>query len=101
VVVAEKFYLKKLNEVEGNEKYQVKISNRFTAMENFDDDVDINRAWKTIREIIIPAKKHLGYYKFKHRPRLDEGCSKLHVLGQRKQAELLWLQDPSQKMGTI
>jgi hypothetical protein len=50
-------------------------------------------------EIIISAKEHLGYYKFKHRPRLDEGCSKLS--GQRKQAKLLWLQDQNQKMGII
>jgi hypothetical protein len=81
-----------------NEQYQVKISNRFTALENLDNDVDINRAWETIREnIIISAKEHLGYYKFKNKPRLDEGCSTL--FGQRKQEKLLWLQDPSQKMG--
>jgi hypothetical protein len=40
----------KLNEVEGKEQYQVEISNRFAALENLDDDVDINRAWETIRE---------------------------------------------------
>jgi hypothetical protein len=34
--------------VEGKEQYQVKISNKFAALENLDDDVDINRAWETI-----------------------------------------------------
>jgi hypothetical protein len=32
----EKFNLKKLNEVEGKEKYLVEISNRFVALENLD-----------------------------------------------------------------
>jgi hypothetical protein len=48
----EKFNFKKLNEVEGKEQCQVKISDRFTALENLDDDdddddVDISRAWET------------------------------------------------------
>jgi hypothetical protein len=38
-----------LYEVKGNEAYQVKIPNRFAALENSDDNVDINRAWETIR----------------------------------------------------
>jgi hypothetical protein len=43
--------LKKLNDVEVTERYQVKISNRFAALENLDcgDDVDINRACEGIR----------------------------------------------------
>jgi hypothetical protein len=47
----EKFNLQKLNEVEGKEQYHVEISNRFTALENLDTEVDtcINRAWETIR----------------------------------------------------
>jgi hypothetical protein len=40
----ERFSLEKLNELEGKERYQVEISNRFTALKNLDDDVDINRA---------------------------------------------------------
>jgi hypothetical protein len=40
--------------MEVKEKYQVNISNRFAALENLDggggdDDVDINRAWGSIR----------------------------------------------------
>jgi hypothetical protein len=41
--------LKKLNVVEGKEQYRVEISHRFVVLESLRDDVDINRAWKTIR----------------------------------------------------
>jgi hypothetical protein len=41
----ERFNLKKLNEVEDKE-----ISNRFAALEDLDAEMDINRAWETIRE---------------------------------------------------
>jgi hypothetical protein len=37
-----RFNLKKLNEVEGKEQYHVEISNRFTALENLDDEGNIN-----------------------------------------------------------
>jgi hypothetical protein len=89
----ERFNLKKLDEVEGKEQYRVEISNRFAALENFNDDVDINRAWGTIRDNIkISAKVSLGYYKLKkHKPWFEEGCPKL--LDQRKQAKFQWLQD--------
>jgi hypothetical protein len=46
----ERFNLKKLNEVESKEPYHVEISNKFTAFEKLDTEVDINRAWETIRE---------------------------------------------------
>jgi predicted metallo-beta-lactamase superfamily hydrolase len=94
----ERFNLKKLNEVEGKE-YSVEISNRFTALENSDTEVDINRAWETIRENIkISAKVSLDYYELKkHKPWFNEEYSKL--LDQRKQAKLQWLQDPSKING--
>jgi hypothetical protein len=57
----ERFILKKLNKVEGKEQYQVKISSRFTPLENLDEDMDISRAWETIRENIkISANESLG-----------------------------------------
>jgi hypothetical protein len=61
--------------------------------------MDINKAWETIRENIkISAKESLGYYELKkHKPWLDEGCSKL--LDQRKQARLWWLQYPREING--
>jgi hypothetical protein len=95
----ERFNLKKLDEIRGTEQYRVEISNRFAALENSDDDVDINRSCGTIRENIkFSAKASLGYYELKkNKPWFDEGCSKL--LHQRKQAKLQWLLDPSEING--
>jgi hypothetical protein len=61
--------------------------------------VEINSAWETIRENIkISSKESLGYFELKkHKPWLDEGCSKL--LDQRKEAKLQWLQDQSEIKG--
>jgi hypothetical protein len=57
----ERFNLKKLNEVEGKEQYRVEISNRFTALENLDTAVDVNKAWETIRvNIKTSAKESIG-----------------------------------------
>jgi hypothetical protein len=54
--------LKKLNEVEGKEKYCVEVSNRFAALEDLDNDVEIDSAWEMIRENInISAKESLGF----------------------------------------
>jgi hypothetical protein len=41
----EKFNFKKLNEVEAEEKYRVEIRSRFAALQNLDDEVDINKSW--------------------------------------------------------
>jgi hypothetical protein len=38
----ERFDLKKPDDVEVKEKYQVEISNRFAALENLDESFDIN-----------------------------------------------------------
>jgi hypothetical protein len=48
----ERSNLKKLNEIEGKEQYHVKISNRFASLKNLDTEVDVNKAWETIRENI-------------------------------------------------
>jgi hypothetical protein len=45
----DRFNLKKLSDVEVNKPYQVKISNRFAALKNFSDGVDIYRVWENIR----------------------------------------------------
>jgi hypothetical protein len=89
----QRFSLKKLNKLEGKEQYCVEISNRFTALENIDAEMDINKTWESIRENIrVSAKKSLGYYELKKRkPWFDKVCSKL--LDKRKQAKLQWLQD--------
>ena len=39
-----RFNLRKLSELEVRKRYQIKISNRFAALENLNDNEDINRA---------------------------------------------------------
>jgi hypothetical protein len=46
----ERFNLKKLNDVEGKEKYRVEVSNRFAALEDLDVEVEIKTIWEKIRE---------------------------------------------------
>jgi hypothetical protein len=59
----------------------------FAALEDSDTEVEIYSAWKMIRENRkMSAKESLGYF--------DEGCSEL--FDQRKQAQLLWLQNPNE-----
>jgi hypothetical protein len=72
----ERSNLKKLNIVEVMEQHQVKISVRFTSLENSDDGADINGVWETVRENIkISAKQTLGYYEQKwYKTRLDKEC---------------------------
>jgi hypothetical protein len=41
--------LKKLNDVSVMEQCEVKVCNRFTALENCNDNEDIDRAWEFIR----------------------------------------------------
>jgi hypothetical protein len=74
----ERFNLKKLNGVQGKERYHIEVSNRFAALEDLDTEEEINSAWETIRENIkILAKESLGYYELrKNKPWSDEGCSK-------------------------
>jgi hypothetical protein len=48
----ERFNLKKINKVEGKEQYHVEEPNRFTALEDLDNEMDINSAWDTIGENI-------------------------------------------------
>jgi hypothetical protein len=68
-------------------------------LEDLDAEVEINSAWEMIRETIKTlAKESLGYFELKkHKPWLDEACSKL--VDQMKQAKLQWLQDPSEING--
>jgi hypothetical protein len=90
----ERSNVKKLNEGDVKEQYQVTIRNKFAALENLKDSGDINRAWDNIRQNIkISAQESLGYRESKDRkPWFDEEGSKL--FGRRKQTKLQWLQDP-------
>jgi hypothetical protein len=94
----ERFKMKKLQDVEVKERYQVEISNRFAGLESLDESFDINNAWESIRENIkTSAKGNLGYQNLKHnKPWFDE-CSKL--IDQQKQAKLQWLQNPREIIG--
>jgi hypothetical protein len=53
----QKFNLRKLNEPEVKEKYQIEITNRFSALENLNGDEDVNRAWESIKEKIKTSVK--------------------------------------------
>jgi hypothetical protein len=74
----ERISVKKLDDVEVKEKYQVEISNRFANLESSDESFDINNAWKSIRENITSAKDNLGYHRLKcNKLWFDDECSKL------------------------
>jgi hypothetical protein len=53
----ERFNLRKLSELEVRKQYQIEISNRFAALENFSDDEDINRVWQNIKENVKTSAK--------------------------------------------
>ena len=86
----------KLNEPKVREQYQIEITNRFAALENVNDDKDINKTWENIKESIkTSAKERLGLHELKqYKPWFDKEC--LGFLDQRKQAKMQWVQDPSQ-----
>jgi len=87
------FNLRKLNELEVRKQYQIEISNRFAALENWSYDKDINRAWENIKENIkTSGKQSLCLKELKdHKPWFDEEC--LGFLDQRKQAKRQWVKD--------
>jgi hypothetical protein len=84
----ERFDLKQLNDEVVKAQYQVTIKNKFAALENLDDNDDINRAWETIRQNIrILAKESIALWESKsYKPLFDEDCLKL--VDRRKQAKL-------------
>jgi len=93
-----RFNLRKLNELEVRKQYDIKMSNRFAALENLNDSEDINRAWENIKENIkTSAKGSLGLNKLKtHKPWFDDEC--LHFLDQSKQAKMQWFQNPTKTL---
>jgi hypothetical protein len=66
----ERFILRKLNELECGNQYQIKISKRFLVLDNLNGSEDIHRVWDNIKESIkSSAKKSLGLYELKqHKP---------------------------------
>jgi hypothetical protein len=68
--------LQEISNDNGVTRYRVEFSNRFAALENLDNELDINRVRETIRENIKISTK--GYHEFKrHKPCFDEGRSEL------------------------
>jgi hypothetical protein len=53
-----RFNLKKLNEGEVKEQYQVTIKNRFSALENVEDNGDINKARDAINVTHVTVYKN-------------------------------------------
>jgi hypothetical protein len=49
----------KLNDMYVKEKYKVEISNRFAALENLDESLDINTALESIRDRIKASAKDI------------------------------------------
>jgi len=59
----QRFNLRKLNEPEVREQYQIEITNKFAALENLNDDEDVNRTWENIKENIQTSmKESLGLH---------------------------------------
>ena len=92
----QRFNLRKLNEPQVKEQYQTEITNGFAALENLNDDEDLNRTWENIKENIqTSAKRRVGLHKLKqNKPWFDEEW--LGFLHQRKRNKMQWMQDPSQ-----
>ena len=53
----QRFNSRKLNEPEVREQYQIEITNMFAALENSDDDEDVNGTWENIKENIQTSVK--------------------------------------------
>jgi len=56
---SQRFNLRKLNEPEVREQCQIEITNRFAALENSDDDEDVNRTWEKLKRISKPQRKRV------------------------------------------
>ena len=92
----QRFNLKKLNESEVREQYQIEIINKFAALENLNDDEDVNRTWENVKENIqTSAKESLGLDELKQiKPWFDEEClgfldQRLKFSGYRIQAKAM------------
>ena len=68
--------MRKLNEPEFREQYQIEITNKFADLENLNDDEDVNRTWENIKENLqTSAKESLGLHELnQNKPWFDEEC---------------------------
>jgi len=72
----ERFNFRKLSELEVKKQYQIKISNRFAALENLNESEDIKGVWENIKEHIKTlANNSLGLYELRQqKPWFDVKC---------------------------
>ena len=72
----QRFNLRKPNEPEVREQYQIEFTNRFAALENSNVYEDVNRTWENIKENIqTSAKESLDLHELKqNKPWFDEEC---------------------------
>ena len=84
----QRFNLRKFNEPEVREQYQIEITNRFAALENLNNDENINRTSENINEQIqTSVEESLGLHELKqNKPWSDEEC--LGVSDPRKCAKM-------------
>jgi len=62
----QRFNLRKLNEPEVREQYQIEITNRFAALVNLNDGEDVYRTRENIKEnILTSAEESLGLHELK------------------------------------
>ena len=75
--------MRKLNEPEVREHYQIEITNRFAALENVNDDEDVNTTWENIRENIqTSAEESLGVHELEQNKRwFHEECLVFWIKG--------------------
>ena len=88
--------MRKLNEPEVREQYEIVITNRFAALKNVNDEEDVNRTLEHIKENIkTSSKESLGLHELKqNKPWFDEEC--LGFFDRRKRAKMQWIHDPRQ-----
>jgi len=88
--------LRKLNDPEVREQYQIEITNSVLALENKNDNQDVNRTWENIKKYMqISANESLGLHELnQNKPWFDEEC--LGFLDQRKLVKLQWIHNRSQ-----
>jgi len=58
----QRFNLRKLNDLEVRKQYPIEITNMFAALENVNDDEDVNRTWENIKENIKTPGKRVWVY---------------------------------------
>ena len=75
--------MRKLNEPEVREQYQMEITKKCAALENLKDDEDVNRTWENIKDNIqTSVKESLDLHELKqNKPWFDEECLGFWIKG--------------------